>query len=274
MITVFDYLDYRNFLKDFYSFSKGSNSYFSYRYFARKLDIDPGYLVKVLQGKYHLTLEKVSLVAKVCDFSKTEKQYFSTLIKFNKAKNEQDVKLYFEKLLSYKEVKAKSTLASQYKFYTKWYYSAVRSLLGFYDFDGDYEKLGSMLSPTITARDAREAVDLLLELNLIEYTDAGKLVLQDANITTGNEWRSIAIRQFQKETIKLAGESLERHDASLRDISTLTAAISRENLDDLKDIIKEFRTTMVNYIDKIEEPDSVYQLNIQLIPMSDKKEGK
>ncbi|ERP31387.1 TIGR02147 family protein [Chitinivibrio alkaliphilus] len=269
MVSVFEYLDYRKFLKEFYEESKKSNPYFSYRYIGKRLEVDPGYLVKVFQGKYHLTLEKTPLVRRLCGFSAKEEAYFSTLIQFNKAKNDQDVKVYFEKLLSYKEVGATSIVPNQYRFYTRWYYSAIRGLLGYYEFDGDYAKLGKMLSPCISAREAKEGVELLLELGFLEQDEAGVYRLRDANITTGEEWRSIAVREFQQETIALAGESLTRHDKKDRDISTLTVALSRGELDVVRDIIREFRSSVVQYVDSVESPDSVYQLNIQLIPMTE-----
>ncbi|MGM0444029.1 MAG: TIGR02147 family protein [Fibrobacterota bacterium] len=269
-MNIFEYLDYRKYLSDFYHSMKESHAYFSYRFMGRSLSIDPGYLVKVLQGKYHLTLKKVPAVTKLCGLSRREERYFSTLIQFNKAKSEEDTRLYFERLLSFKELQSVTVLPHQYRFYTKWYYSAVRSLLGFYSFEGDYAALARKLSPAITEGQARESIELLSDLDLIRRDERGRWHLTDTAITTGDEWRSIAVKNFQKETISLAGESLDRHTRDERDISTLTVAVAREDLADIKEIIREFRKSIVNYVNKRDDVDSVYEINIQMIPLTEK----
>lgn len=269
-MNVYDYFDYRKFLRDFYNKNKSENSYFSYRYMGRKVDLDPGYLVKVLQGKYHVTLAKVPLFAKLCKFNDIETKYFETLIRFNKSKTEKDTKLYFEKLISFKGVSRRNVAPYQYEFYQKWYYSAIRSLLGFFTFDSDdFAKLGQMLSPAITAKEAREAIELLLKLEFITKDDSGGYRLCDSLISTGEEWRSLAIRDFQRETIRLAGESLERHNKEIRDISTVTVSVAKEDMEDFRDLIKDFRSNVLKYAKETENPNSVYQLNIQLLPLTD-----
>jgi uncharacterized protein (TIGR02147 family) len=103
-ISVFEYLDYRQFLRDFYQNKKEENAFFSYRYMANRVDIDPGYLVKLLQGKYHLAVQKTQSMIDFCGFDAVEAEYFENLILFCRAKSESQTKLYFEKLLSLRSV--------------------------------------------------------------------------------------------------------------------------------------------------------------------------
>ncbi len=49
MLSIFDYLDYRIFLKDFYEKKKNENSFYSYRYMGNKVGVDPGNIVKIFQ---------------------------------------------------------------------------------------------------------------------------------------------------------------------------------------------------------------------------------
>ena len=55
MKSVFDYLDYRTFLKDYYDEQKERHFYFSYRYFGSKTGIDPSYLLKIILKARHLS---------------------------------------------------------------------------------------------------------------------------------------------------------------------------------------------------------------------------
>ena len=50
MISIYDYLDYRKFLSDWFDESKKRNSFVSYRYVSGKVHLDASFLVKVFQG--------------------------------------------------------------------------------------------------------------------------------------------------------------------------------------------------------------------------------
>ena len=273
-MNVFDYFDYRKYLKDYYETRKKENFFFSYRYVGNKVDLDPGYLVKVLQGKHHIAQKTISKVVKLCGLNEKEAEYFENLVYFGKAKTEKQIKLYFEKLLSLKGAKSKKTEPHQYEYYQKWYYSAIRSLIGCVGFRGNYKELAEKLSPKISVKEAKSAIKLLKDLKFIKKKVDGSYALTDSLITTGDEWRSIAIRQFQRETIHLAEESLNRHPKEVRDISTVTMGINLEDLEEIRELAKEFRSSVMKFAEKSRDPDSVFQLNIQLIPLTHVKGKK
>ena len=65
--TVFDYLDYRDFLKDFYEKKKSEFSLFSYRVMAQQVGMDASYLFRVLQKDLHLPARCVPRgICRVC----------------------------------------------------------------------------------------------------------------------------------------------------------------------------------------------------------------
>ncbi len=134
MMVIFEYLDYRVFLKDFYILKKEENAFFSYRYMGRKIGMDAGYLVKVLQAKYHLATKKIPEVVAFCNFDEKEADYFETLVLFCKAKSESQTKLYFEKLISMRTLGVKTLDGMQYEFYQNWYNSAIRAVIQFFKF--------------------------------------------------------------------------------------------------------------------------------------------
>ncbi|MBN1980373.1 MAG: TIGR02147 family protein [Chitinivibrionales bacterium] len=268
-MTIYDYFDYRAYLKDFYNEQKKKSSFFSYRYMAGKVELDPGYLVKVLHGKHHIAQKSIEKFIKLCKLAKKEGLYFETLVYFAKAKTDSEAKLYFEKLLSFKDVAAKKIEPYQYEFYQKWYYSAVRALIGYFPFRDDYATLAEQLNPPITVKEAREAITLLERLSFIKKNDDGIYTLTETLITTGSSWQSLAIRQFQRCTMNLAIESLDRHNPSIRDISTVTMAVASEQLSEIKELVKSFRSSLLKYAEDCPKPNRVYQLNIQIIPLTE-----
>ncbi len=273
MNTIFEYLDYREFLRDYYEEKKKENPFFSYKLFGRMVDIDQSYLAKVLIKERHIALKAIKKFIDYFKFDKKEAEYFETLVHFVKAKADKQSKLYFEKLLSYKGIKAQVLTEQQYEFYTKWYYSAIRSLLQYYEFTGDYKALAEKLNPAISVKEAKQAIKLLLKLKLIEKDSNGKYHLVDTAISTGKEWQSLAIHAFQQETIGLARESLDRHPKESRDISTITMNISGKDFEQVKVMIQEFRKSVLRFVNDNASPESVYQMNIQLYPLTKRGKG-
>lgn len=267
-MIIYDYFDYRKYLKDFYDKGKLEHSYFSYRYMGQKVHMDPGYLVKVLQGKWHIAEKSIPDFAKLCKLDEKEYRYFETLVQFSKAKTEGDAKRYFEILLDFRDIKLDPLTSLQYEFYQKWYHSAVRAILGYYTFDGDYTLLGQQLSPQITEKQTRESMALLERLELIEADETGNYHVTKANITSGNEWSAIAISEFQREMMKIASSSIDRIDKAKRDISTLTMAIPESLVDAIKERTKEYRNAIIKLVNECDEVDSIYQLNIQFFPLT------
>lgn len=272
MKSVFEYLDYRVYLKDFYDERKARQEFFSYRYFGDKVGIDSSYLLKVMLKSRHLSEKSIAKVSAFCGLTGNEAEYFSTLVHFVKATTQSESKLLFEKLLSIRYVKSRKLLDKQYEYFRVWYHPVVRSVLEYFDFKDDFALLGKQLSPPISAKEARASVNLLIELGLIKKVDS-RYTLTDAAVTTGDEWRSPAIAAFQEQTIKLSQESVDRHDRSLRDISTVTMNISKTDFDAIRERITEFRRSIISFVNESTDADRTYQLNIQFFPLTDVKGG-
>jgi uncharacterized protein (TIGR02147 family) len=272
--NVFDYLNYSAFLKDLYEYRKSQNAFFSYRYLGKALNLDAGFLVKVMQGKLALPEKCIAPLVKICDFEGREVDYFHELVFYGRAKTPKAIKLHFERLISIRDLEPRKVEMAQYSFYKKWYHSAIHSLLLFHEFKGDYKALATKMSPSISIKEAKESIQLLLDLGFIQKKATGKYEVQDARITTGDKWQSVAIRNFQEECLKLASESLTRHPKEIRDISTVTMTLSSKNIEEVRARVKELRQSLLHLHSEGEDPDSVYQVNIQVFPLTQIEKGK
>ena len=271
MIDLFCYTDYCSYLRDFYNERRKKYPFFSYRYFSRKAGLDAGNLVKILQGKRHLSAAGVKRFIEYAKFSNREAKYFETLVQFKKAKREQDNKVLFEKLMAIQRIDPCRLEPMQYEFYREWYHTAILALLHIAPFKGNYKTLASLLNPAITIKQAKESCELLTGLNLVRRETDGTFVPTSSMITTGERWKSIAIRAFQEQSIRLAGEAFDRYPQGERDISTVTIAVSRDDMDEIRRVTSEYRRTVLQIASASDRADRVYQLNIQLFPLSVRK---
>ena len=275
-LSIFEYLDYREFLRDFYREQKAKHFYFSFRYISQKTKIDPAHIARVFQCKRHLSEKSLAAFVALCKFNEEERRYFDRLVSFNLARTDRLASQAFESLLSLSNVKSLTLCSEQYGFYTKWYYTAVRALIAIGRFTTkDGSRIAKTVSPRITAEQAREAIRLLLRLHLISEGADGILSVTEEHITTGPQWRSLAVKAFQSETLRLAQESLDRHAKERRDISTVTVGIKRSRMDEIRQRIAEFRKSIIRCAEEDRDPDDVYQFNIQLFPLTNaSEEGK
>lgn len=268
MMDVFEYTDYSAFLRDYFEEKRRKIHFFSYRFFGQKIGVDPGNLVKTLQGKRHLSETGIKRFIHYAQFSGREAKYFETLVQFKKAKKEHENKILFEKLMAIQRIDPYRLAPAQYEFYREWYHTAILALLHVIEFNGDYRSLAARIVPRISVRQARESISLLLKLNLVRKEREGKFVPTNHVLTTGKSWKSIAIRSFQQQSIRLALEALERFTPEERDVSTVSVAVAKEDMEEIKRVTGEYRRTILQIASASENPDGVYQLNVQLFPLS------
>jgi uncharacterized protein (TIGR02147 family) len=268
MISIYEYLNYRQFLKDVYEERKSSNPSFSYRFIGNKIGLDASTFVRILQGKRNITRKNISSIAGVFHLKKQEEQYFEILIQFNQSKSTEDKKMYFEKLITFKSTKFFLLMKDRYELFNEWYYIAIRELLGHYSFKDDFDRLAQMVEPPILTKEAKKAILLLEKLNLIEKDTDGVYKPTDKFITVGEDWQSIAIANFQKSTIGLAQDAIDRFNAEMRDISTLTVNLSMEKLQIVKDKIRSLRKEIMEIENMDQDNDTVFQVNFQIFPVS------
>jgi uncharacterized protein (TIGR02147 family) len=269
MINIFEYFDYRQFLKDFYEHEKKSKPWFSYRYISAKVNLNPGYIVKVFQGKIHLGLKNVQAFADLMILEGKERDYFSELVLFGRAKNQNDIEQRFERLQSIKGIRFRTIADSKSDFFTQWYHMAIRSLISIHPFDGkNYRAIASMLSPRITAKEARTSVLLLEKLGMIVRGEDGIYRVTEQFISTGDRWTSAVIRNYQKKNIELSAAALEHHPKELRDISSVTMTISIKEIGLIRESVRQFRQELLLISQDSKNDDAVVQLNIQVFPVA------
>ena len=275
MINIYEYLDYRSFLHDYWQEAKRKKPYFSIRFIAKRVGLNPGYVIKVLHSQVHLGINNILSFAELLGLKDKELAYFEELVHFGRAKNEKEIEQRYERLNSIKGIRMRTVADNEAEFYQNWYNMAIRSLISIYPFNGkNFRKLGSLLTPAITASQARQSIKLLEKLNLIKKGSDGIYILTEQFVSTGEKWMSPIIRKYQIKNIELAVESLQKHDKSLRDISTVTMTFAYKYMPELRERVRKFRQELLKMSNDLSDEDSVIQLNIQVFPSAILPEGE
>lgn len=270
-ISIFNYLDYRDYLKDYYAHSKRTNPKFSYKYFAIRAQLAaPHLLCMVMNGQRNLSRDVLQKVAKGLALRSGERHYFETLVAFNQAKAPEAKRYYFGLLSGLRRGKPGTLLsAAQYEYLSNWFFPVIRELVAFPDFSDDPRWICAKLARRISARDARRAVETLLHLGLVTRTDDGKYLQTDAGLTTGDDVAGVAVVEFHEQMMALARDILKTTCGKRREISATTAAVSQQQFEEIKSMVRDFRRRVEDYLTHNPgKPDSVYQINIQMIPLT------
>lgn len=270
MPNIYNYLNYREYLEDFYNERKKEDSTFSYQVFADRAGFKSKSFIKlVIDGRKNLSKDSIAKINRALKLKDKSFSYFYDIIAFNHANKLSERNKYFQRLSRYNQRnKAKMVLTQQYDFYQKWYHNTIRELVAQVDFKEDYAKLGKMVKPPISARKARHSVELLQKLGLIKKVGT-KYVQTDTIITTGNEVRSLAVQNFHVQNMMLAAESIDTVPRSQRDISCLVVGLSSEGMQEYKQEIQKFRKKLLEIAEKEKKIDRVYHVNFQFYPMSE-----
>ncbi len=272
MIDIFTYLDYRAYLRDLYAEKKSKSKAFTYRYLAKETGLkSTGFFTWILQGKRNLSPHMVLKFSEVFKLTKKESAYFELLVRYNQAKSHEAKKQCFDKIASLKRGTAKLVNPEQYEFYEKWYYSAIRELLGIRPFQEDYNQLAKALIPHITPAEAKKAIDLLDKLGFIIRDDQNSWVRKDATLSTGDSWKSLSIAHYQMQAMELGKQAMDRFSKSDRDISTMTLSCSETTYGLIKEKLKEIRQELAELVKADQNPEGVFQCNFQLFPLTGTK---
>ncbi|MDB5103439.1 MAG: hypothetical protein JWP91_1128 [Fibrobacteres bacterium] len=273
MKTIYEYTDYRLFLKEYYEEQKADKG-FTYRDFSRLTGMNStSWLLHLIKGTKNLSADSIVRVAKALKFTKAEADYFEMMVPFTQARTNGVKDHYYQRMLALKrKLKIAKIGEEQYDYYTKWYHPVIRSMVSKVDFgDGrgghDFGMLARCLMPPIPAREAKKSVQLLEKLGLIAEGKDGRYTQSNAVISTGDEVASLNVVNYHKQVSRLAEGAHDLSSKEERDISALTLGISEEDFLRIKARIQAFRKEIMDIAIASKDPDRVYQLNFQLFPV-------
>lgn len=269
MVNVFEYTDYRQYLKDAYEERRKANANFSYRFIAARVGFaSPGFFTNVLKGKKDISLKLAHKFADLFKLGRKEKDYFEALVLFNKATSTSEKKEYLDRLLALRGTLVKKLGADQYEYFEKWHYTAVREALALHPFRGDYRALAALIHPAITVAEAKKAVEVLERLGLVKAGPDGVYERTDAVVSAGDEISKVLLNAYQLQAMDLAKHALDHLPPGTRNFSTLTLSVSGTTYKAMVEELRAFRRRLLEMAKNSPDPDRIYQMNFHVFPLT------
>ncbi|MFA6836043.1 MAG: TIGR02147 family protein [Fibrobacteraceae bacterium] len=267
--SVFGFFDFREFLKARQKWLKARKPFFTLEYIAQKLDLkSKGHVSLILSGAKTVPEAKIERLAECFFLEEREREFFVNLVHYNQEPTYRQKKAYLDRMVALMRISNKKLVPAQYRICEKWFYPIVLEILRLHDFKEDWSALGKLVRPAITAVEAKEAVQVLQGIDLIQKNPQGFWEPTDTLLTFGEGWKSVAARNFQSQTIEMAQQALVEIAVEERDISTLTLSMGSDTFHKIQQSIQLLRKEILAMVQADGKADCVYQMNISLFPVS------
>lgn len=238
---------------------KRANPHFSLRSFARTLDVSPSFLSHVINGHKNLSLVMALKIAQKLRYSPTEADSFVDLVKH-------EMQQVVASQLPERATEGLTLQLEAFQVVSDWYHFAIKELTTTKGFKSDIKWIAKRLN--IKTQEAKEAVDRLLLLGLLERDAEGTLVSTEAFINTPTNQPSRAIRNHHQQMIQKAQEALENQPVDKRDITSTTLTIRPDQIDLARREIQKFQRHLTRVLHS-PEASEVYQLNVQFFGLTE-----
>lgn len=269
---ICDYLNYREYLKDYVAAKKKLNANFSYKVLSNMAGYGSSTLFHlIIQGKRNITAKLLPKFINALKLNDKERMYFENLVQFNQSNDPEQQKRYYEKLLPvFKKKHGTNLTEDQFKYLSNWYIPVIREMIANAGFNSDPKWIVAKLKNRITTAQAEDAIDLLIKLKLAEPTDDGCFVVTNRTILEEGESAKAATFTFRSQMIDLAKEAMADYSGETwKRTACLTGALTKKQITKLNEYLHEFRNKILHEFAEADEGNKeIYQLNFQLFSLT------
>jgi uncharacterized protein (TIGR02147 family) len=269
-LNIFEYVDYRFFLKDYFTLQKKLSRGFTFRSFAQKAGLSSSLLKDILSKRQNLTFPTMRKYAGAMGLNTKEIAYFEALVGFNNAAANGEKNRFFGEMA---RLRGRSVVTfldlQQYEYFSKWYHAVVRELIVHAGLGRDPEAISRFIVPSVSPGKIRKSIALLKELGLVYQGPDGAWHAADKVISSEYEIQSIALKNYHLSMLERAREALDRCASEEREFQGMTISASRATFLRMKERIRRFTDELLSMAAaENEKAEEVYQINLQMFPFT------
>ncbi|MDB5048693.1 MAG: hypothetical protein JWO30_1764 [Fibrobacteres bacterium] len=262
---LFQYLEYRVFLGDFVEWKQKGNPHFSKRAFSQKYLGSTGILYSVIQGQRDMGPKLRVRCAAAMGLTEKENQYFDLLVQHNQAKTDMERNFLFDLLSKFRNSKPWVVRENQHKYYTKWYYAVVFNYIGLDHRKGRTADIAKEINPPLTVDQVQEAIDLLLQLELIRKSESG-YVLSKNHLVSGEAFRGEVALEYNRQIHNLSDDLVKNGFKGFKAFNTQVITVSDASLKAIREKFAAFQEEVQQVASKDKTTDKVCTMIFQMIP--------
>lgn len=269
---LYAYTNYRAFLKDWFESRRGRPSV---RQAAARLGCSAALLSAVQGGSRDLHPPHTEKLAALVTDDSDRHAYFLALVDYEQGDTLARKREALRRVMAMRRFRTGRRLVdSTWDLFAHWYVPAVAELARCEGFREDPAWIAEVMRPRITTEQAAEALVVLQEGSFLARGEDGRLRPTEAIFRTEHEVarvERIAVAEWHRNLLERAREALDTLPADERHFASASLPMSAELLKELKAVISTFMEDVTSRTTgHPSERDRVYQLCVQLFPVSGK----
>jgi uncharacterized protein (TIGR02147 family) len=274
------FADYRQYLKEFYEFkraqTKSSLRPYSYATFAAAADIkSPNYLKLIIDGQRNLSAEMARKFARALGLGKEDTDEFLALVDFTQAQEPIERNRFLKALSDTRvrqQLRSGEIDSDTWEKVPSWVTWVLVALTEQKDVQFDIGELFETMRGKARPDDIKRCLARLFDSGEIVRDLATGEVRKGRELMSGSENVPVAlVRKLQSELIYLGLESLFQDSPQDREFGTQTLALTEAEFEQLKFELRQLRKRWYKDVSvkrTMEKGDRIFQLNIQLFPVT------
>lgn len=274
------YMDYRKYLADFYAYkrelTKKDLRPYNYQMFSAAANIkSPQYLRLIIDGKRNLSDDMVGKFARALNLNKEHSDELKLLVQYTQATDPAERNRFLKDLMERRvnqKIKSGEIDSKTFEKIPGWVTWILYSMADQKGVNFDPHQLKQLLGEKATLEEITESLNKLLEAGELKRDETtGEIKKARPLMENADNIPVALVRKLQAELLYLGMESLFQDDPVEREFGTVTLSLTEKEFEEIKFKLRQMRKqfTKDNSIARAQSAgDRIYQLNIQLFPVT------
>lgn len=255
--NIYDYQDYRDFLKAWFEYKKSSSDYWSFGLWARKLGLKTtSALTMVIKKDRHAGPKMVEKFLKYFEFGPDTEKYFKELVRLNKISKDDPKLLVMLTGNKGSEQSTKGDLVFQWLSYT------IREMSHLKGFKPEWDFILSRLRPHVEIPQIQDLLEKLVQKEILtsDYKVTNKVIAPEGAINPKE------VKSYHDSIMELAKEALPVSPKQ-RIFTSSTISVAKKDIEKAQKLIRDFQVEFGKVMES-KPGDEVYLFNMQLFPLT------
>lgn len=269
--SVLDFTDYRAFLNAHFEDRKRANGGFSFGVWARLLGLkNSTSLLKILNGSRNAGPAVQEQLSQYFKFDERERAYFADLVQLSKVKSNSPLHGTLVERLSVRHTASRFLLLTgdQFAVMSDWWCYAIRQLTKLKSFESDARAISRRLRYSVTPKQVTNAVDRMVDLDMLEGELGGELKLVNEQVRTTEDVSNEAIKRFHEASFENCKQAVREVPIELRELGAAVFAFDQKDMPEAKKFLRSMFDQFEARFGTSPAPDQIYQLQIAFIPLT------
>lgn len=231
------------------------------------LDIAPSYLSTVLKGGKNLSYETAATIAMKLQLSTEETEYFCLLVQMESTKNPEIRGALLERARSSNPDYPVNDLSiDHFKIISNWQHFAILVTTTLTGFEATPRQIALALGQP--QAEIELALERLERLEMVEKDERGRYSKVQENPRVISQSPNESLRNYHRQTLQKAIESLEAQSPQEKVIGSETFAIEASQLEQFRALTDEFFDRALALAKKSKKKELVYHLGVQFFNLT------